>query len=254
MLNEATAWSGYHAEKEALRSEVWALLQQHQVALRNPVGHIPTFQGAGAAAERLAMLPAWQRASVIKCNPDSPQIPVRLLALQQGKRLYMAVPRLTNLRCFVELDPTDLHDRNIPFAKAAVARNALQYGRWVSFTEMQPIDLVTVGCVAVTRSGGRTGKGAGFADLELAMLAMFGLIQANTPIITTVHSLQIVEETRLPMQPHDWALNWIVTPETAIETPSRYPRPTQLDWDAIRPEQYQQIPVLQEVRLMMGNG
>ena len=31
---------------------------------------------------------------------------------------------------------------------------------------MPKLDFCVVGCVAVTRSGGRTGKGAGFADLE----------------------------------------------------------------------------------------
>jgi 5-formyltetrahydrofolate cyclo-ligase len=76
-------------------------------------GHIPNFVGAQKAAQRLAALPIWQRAKAIKCNPDSPQIPVRLRVLQDGKRLYMAVPRLTSTRCFVELTAEDLQQRNI---------------------------------------------------------------------------------------------------------------------------------------------
>lgn len=246
--NFQTAWSGYYPDKDNLRVEVWSLLKQQGVAIRDPFGHIPNFVGAQKAAENLAALPIWQQANAIKCNPDSPQISVRLRALQDGKRLYMAVPRLTNTRCFVELTASDLQQRNILLEDAAIARQAVTYGRLVTFEEMQPIDLVMVGCVAVTRNGGRIGKGAGFADLELAMLKEFGLVQFDTPVVTTVHPLQIVEKERLPMQAHDWALNWIVTSEGVIETNTTYPRPTGLNWDTIRSEQYQKIPVLRKLR------
>lgn len=243
-----TTWSGYHPDKDSLRAEVWSLLKEQGVAIRDPFNHIPNFVNAEKAAEQLATLPIWQCAKVIKCNPDSPQVPVRLRALQDGKRLYMAVPRLTNTRCFVELTALDLQQRNIPLEEAAVAQKALTYGRLVSFEQMQPIDLVMVGCVAVTRNGGRTGKGAGFADLELAMLKEFGLVQFDTPIATTVHPLQIVGEEHLPMQAHDWSLNWIITPDEVIETNTSYPSPTGLDWDTIQPEQYKKIPILRQLR------
>jgi 5-formyltetrahydrofolate cyclo-ligase len=246
--NIKTIWSGYHPDKDQLRTEIWSLLKEQGISLREPFGHIPTFVGSEQAAERLAALPIWQRAIAIKCNPDSPHIPVRLRALQDGKRLYMAVPRLTSTRCFVELTAEDLQQRNIPLEDAAIARKALIYGRLVSFEQMQAIDLVMVGCVAVTRNGGRIGKGAGFADLELAMLEEFGLVQPETPVVTTVHPLQIVAQERLPMQPHDWALNWIVTPEEVIETNTTYPRPSGLDWDIIRPDRFEKIPILRQMK------
>lgn len=243
-----TEWSGRHIEKDQLRSQIWSLLKQQKATRRDPTGHIPNFVGAEQAAEQLAASSIWQQAQVIKCNPDAPQMPVRLRALQDGKILYMAVPRLSCNRCFVELNPLELQERNTPYAEAAQMRKALTVGRLVRFEEMQPIDLVVVGCVAVSANGGRTGKGAGFADLELAMLREFGLVQPDTPIVTTVHSLQIVENDDLPMQPHDWALNWIVTPEAAIVTSTTYPRPTGLDWGTIQPEQLQQIPVLRTLK------
>jgi 5-formyltetrahydrofolate cyclo-ligase len=242
-----TDWIGYHRDKDKLRTEIWSLLKQQAASVGDPFGHIPNFVGAELAAKKLATLPIWQQAKTIKCNPDSPQIPVRIRALQDGKRLYMAVPRLTDDRCFVELTAEDLHKHNIPLAEAAIARKALTCGKLVSFEEMEPIDLVIVGCVAVARNGGRTGKGAGFADLELAMLTQLGLVQIDTPIVTTVHSLQIVEDFRLPMQAHDWALNWIVTAQEVIETNTSYPRPIGLNWDSIRPEQLEQIPILRKL-------
>lgn len=253
MHTDKTDWSGYHPGKDQLRSEVWSLLKQQGACRRDPVGHIPSFIGAEQAADRLATLPLWQQASVIKCNPDAPQAPVRLRALEQGKRLYMAVPRLTNSRCFVELTADTLQQRNIALKDAATMRQALLYGRLVTFEEMQPIDLAIVGCVAVTRNGGRTGKGAGFADLELAMLSEFGLVQVETPIATTVHALQIVEDSRLPMQAHDWALNWLVTPEDVIETKTPYSHPIGLTWEAIRPEQYKKIPILNQLKQQKVN-
>ncbi len=250
-----TDWIGYHHDKDQLRTEIWSLLKQQAASIGDPFGHIPNFVGADLAAERLATLPIWQQAKTIKCNPDSAQIPLRMRALQDGKRLYMAVPRLTDARCFVELTAEDLLRQNVSIAESAlakpskrIARKALTCGKLVSFEEMEPIDLVIVGCVAAGRNGGRTGKGAGFADLELAMLTEFGLVEIDTPIATTVHSLQIVEDWRLPMQVHDWALNWIVTAEEVIETKTTYLRPIGLDWDNIRPEQLEQIPILQKLK------
>ena len=202
-----TDWIGYHHDKDKLRTEIWSLLKQQAASVGDSFGHIPNFVGAQMAAEKLAALPIWQQAKTIKCNPDSPQIPVRMRALQDGKRLYMAVPRLTDDRCFVELTAEDLQRQSVSIAESAIARKALTCGKLVSFEEMEPIDLVIIGCVAAGRSGGRTGKGAGFADLELAMLTEFGLVEIDTPIVTTVHSLQVVEDSRLPMQVHDWALN-----------------------------------------------
>ncbi len=241
-------WSGRHHDKDQLRAEIWSSLKHNNASIRDPFGHIPNFLGAQTAAENLANLPIWQQAKTIKCNPDSPQIPVRWRALQEGKRLYMAVPRLTSTRCFVELTAEDLQRQNISIAESAIAQKALACGKLVSFAEMQPIDLAIVGCVAVTRHGGRTGKGAGFADLELAMLAEFGLVKNDTPIVTTVHPLQIVADSRLPMQPHDWALNWIVTSDEVIATNTVYPRPTGLNWEELRSEQLENIPILRKLQ------
>ena len=242
-----TDWIGYHHDKDKLRTEIWSLLKQQAASVGDSFGHIPNFVGAEMAAEKLAALPIWQQAKTIKCNPDSPQIPVRMRALQDGKRLYMAVPRLTDDRCFVELTAEDLQRQSVSIAESAIARKALTCGKLVSFEEMEPIDLVIIGCVAAGRSGGRTGKGAGFADLELAMLTEFGLVEIDTPIVTTVHSLQVVEDSRLPMQVHDWALNWIITAEEVIKTNTIYPRPTGLNWDSIRPEQLEKIPILRKL-------
>jgi 5-formyltetrahydrofolate cyclo-ligase len=154
---------------------------------------------------------------------------------------------LAKKKCFVALHRDALEAKGIPLEKAANMRDALIHGQLVAFDEMQPIDLVMVGCVAVAATGGRTGKGAGFADLELAMLREGGLVQPETPIITTVHELQVVAGDRLPMQSHDWPLDWIVTPEQVIATHTAFPHPPGLDWDTLQPHQIKQIPVLRRL-------
>lgn len=237
-------WSGRHSDKDALRSRIWSMLKNHKATRCDPVGHIPNFIGADIAAERLAQTAVWQEAQVVKCNPDSPHMPVRLQALADGKILYMAVPRLSRKTCFVELTAESLKAKGVELKTAATMRGAMMHGQLVTFAEMKAIDMVVVGCVAVALNGGRTGKGAGFADLELAMLQQCDLVSVKTPIVTTVHELQIVDAAELPMQEHDWALDLIVTPNRCLFTENHHPKPTGLDWDTIQPDQIATIPIL----------
>jgi 5-formyltetrahydrofolate cyclo-ligase len=248
MEERTTPWSGHDLVKDRLRTAVWTQLKVQGAAVGEPVGHIPRFVGNDRAAAQLAMLPIWQQARVIKCNPDQAQAPVRLRALQEDKILYMAVPRLIEERCFVELTAAELRQRGIALEVAATSRGAMQHGRLVALDAMSPIDLVVVGCVAVSRDGGRTGKGAGFADLELGLLRQHGLIRADTPIVTTVHALQMVPSAELPMRVHDWSLTWIVTPDEAIATTVQRTQPPGLLWEHLRPEQLATIPVLRARR------
>ena len=66
-------------DKQAIRERVWAKLR-HEGAARFPgaEGRIPNFAGAETAARRLAELGAWIAASVLKSNPDAPQLPVHV--------------------------------------------------------------------------------------------------------------------------------------------------------------------------------
>ncbi len=237
-------WSGRHTAKDALRQRIWSTLKIHQATRRDPVGHIPNFIGADVAADRLAETELWQQAQVVKCNPDAPHTAVRLRALADGKTLYMAVPGLSRKKCFVELTAAALEAKRLALRDGATMRGAMSHGQLVAFEYMQPIDLVVVGCVAVATSGGRTGKGAGFADLELAMLRECNLISDDTPIVTTVHDLQIVDPAELPMQTHDWGLDLIVTPTQCLATANTYPKPVGLDWETLQPDQIANIPIL----------
>lgn len=225
--------------KQAIRERAWALLEQEQAAPPGVHGRIPAFFGAEAAADRLAELPAWQTARVIKAVPDRAQLPVRARALGEGRLVYMAVPKLAEAQPFYLLDPATL---TVPPVEAASSRVAATVAPRVSVEEMRPVDLIVCGSVAVDRHGVRLGKGAGYSDIEVALLQEAGLIGPDTIIVTTVHSSQVVDDD-LPETEHDFSVDLIVTPDQVIECgPPR--RPPGLYWDHLSPEKIAAIPVL----------
>jgi 5-formyltetrahydrofolate cyclo-ligase len=227
--------------KQAIREQVWSLLTERGVArFPGAMGRIPNFIGAEAAARRLAESPAWRAARVVKCNPDAPQLPVRVLALREGKRLFMAVPRLRQERCFLELDPRRLAGRE---RAAASIGGAARFGRPTLPKDMPKIDLIVAGSVAVDRDGARVGKGGGFSDLEFALLTELGLVGRWTTVATTVHPLQLVRAP-IPMLAHDIPLDLIATPDKLIACPRRHKRPAGILWSALPEEKIAEIPVL----------
>ena len=141
-------------------------------------GRIPNFVGAEAAAERLRETEVWQRARTLKCNPDAAQWPVRQRALEDGKTVYMAVPRLAEEAPFFLLDPDA--PRRHP-RKASSIKGASRSARTVAVEDLEPVDLVVTGCVAVAEDGARLGKGGGFCDLEFAVASEAGLVAPDTP-------------------------------------------------------------------------
>jgi 5-formyltetrahydrofolate cyclo-ligase len=234
--------------KEDLRRKVWQLLE-HNGVQRFPgtQGRIPNFVGAERAAARLSELAVWKKARAIKINPDAPQLPVRRQALADGKIVYMAVPRLRSEKCFVEIDPKRIGRRA---ALAASIKGATKYGRLVSPREMRAIDLIVCGSVGVRRDGTRVGKGGGFADLEYALLREEGKIKETTPVVTTVHPLQIVQE-KVAMLAHDIPLDFLVTPFEVVATRPAYPRPRGIYWDLLKAAKIDAIPPLRK-RLKQG--
>lgn len=225
--------------KQAIRERVWTRLVASGVVEPDAVGYIPTFDGSDQAAARLAALPVWQSAQVIKAVPDQAQQPVRERALVDGKLVYMAASRLATAKPFYLLDPRELC---VPAAEAADHRVAARVAPAVELSEMQPLDLIVVGSVAVNDQGARLGKGAGYADLEIGLLTEAGLLGLQTVIATTVHELQVLDE-ELPELDHDFRVDVIVTPERVIWC-GHPKRPTGLDWSALRPEQIAAIPIL----------
>jgi 5-formyltetrahydrofolate cyclo-ligase len=236
------------AAKAALREEVWAALSDARAArFPGARGRIPNFVGAEAAAQRLRETDAWARAAAVKANPDSAQLPVRQRALEDGKTVYMAVPRLAEPDPFFLLDPDHLAD---PPRKAASIAGASRSARRVAVAELTPVDLVVSGCVAVGEDGARLGKGGGFADLEFALASAAGLIGPDIVVVTTVHELQVRPAGTVPTTAHDAPVDLIVTPERIIDCRERrVPRPADgIRWEELTEEKVAAIPLLRALR------
>src|SRR2546423_1291481 len=217
--------------KDALRRRVWQLLVARRVA-RFPFpieDRIPNFVGAEAAAARAAALPEWRDARALKCNPDAPQRPVRLRALRDGKIVFMAVPRLRAERCFIKLDPRRLHGQ---LADASTIGGATRLGEPVGPEALGTIDLVVAGSVAINPNGRRLGKGGGYGDLEWALVRELGVVTARTPVLTTVHPLQIVRAA-IPIVAHDVIVDVIVTPERVIRARASRAKPRGIRWQEL---------------------
>jgi 5-formyltetrahydrofolate cyclo-ligase len=232
------------SEKQRLRDLVWRRLEEAG-ASRFPygTGRIPNFAGAAQAAEHMTKLPEWQRATVLKCNPDYAQMPVRKAALRAGKLIYMAVPRLAGDKPFIELDPRRLAGKE---TQAATIAGAEKLGRRVSPDEMRPIDAVVCGAVAVSANGSRLGKGGGFSDLELAIVSELGLVSSDTAVLTTVHELQVLDEP-IPMLPHDIVLTHFATPEGVVVCERQERRALSLRPGLLNEEQRTAIPLVREL-------
>ena len=227
--------------KDALRRRVWQLLVARRVA-RFPFpidDRIPNFVGAEAAAARAALLPEWRAARRLKCNPDAPQRPVRLCALRDGKIVFMAVPRLRAERCFIKLDPRRLEGR---LPEASTIGGATKLGEPVGPDALGRIDLVVAGSVAVNASGRRLGKGGGDSDLEWALARELEVVTARTPVLTTVHELQIVRAA-IPVTSHDVPVDLIVTPERVIRPRARRAKPRGIRWDELTDAQIAAMPL-----------
>lgn len=230
-------------DKQAAREHVWERLDREKLAAYPfpPRGRIPNFKGAAAAAQRLFGLEPWASAQRIKVNPDSPQRYVRAEALRRSVEVYVATPRLAG--GFMRLDP-----KTIPPDAALEASAQANWGRYataVSLDDLPRMDAIVAGSVAVTRDGRRSGKGAGYSDLEFALLRELG--HPPVPVATTVHDVQVVDD--FPVETIDQRMAAIATPNDAWATgadPADAPKG--LDWSRIDAEALAAMPPLAEIR------
>lgn len=231
--------------KADLREEVWeAIAASDAVRFPGPRGRIPNFVGAEAAADRLRERDAWLRAGAVKANPDSPQWPARQRALEDGKTVFMAVPRLAEENPFFFLDPDNLGESP---RKASSIKGASRWAEKIPLSQLEPVDLIVTGCVAVDESGARLGKGGGFSDLEFALASAAGMVDDHTVVVTTVHEVQVVDTGRIPTVAHDMRLDLVVTPERIIECP-RAERDPRIRWEELTEEKIESIPLLAAMR------
>ncbi|KAG6624200.1 5-formyltetrahydrofolate cyclo-ligase-like protein COG0212 isoform X2 [Carya illinoinensis] len=216
------------AWKWVIRKRIWDLMEARNVAQNpRPVHHrIPNFLGASTAAQKLGELEEFQISNCVKVNPDSPQKQVRFLTLSGSKMLLTPQPRLrTGFFSVVESHMLPPTPRAINEACTSVG--VAKHGRPIGLDEKIKVDLIVIGSVAVDpRTGARLGKGEGFAELEYGMLRYMGAIDDSTPVVTSVHDCQLVDD--IPVEKlliHDVPVDIICTPTQVIYTNTSIPKP-----------------------------
>jgi 5-formyltetrahydrofolate cyclo-ligase len=232
--------------KEAARQWAWDALQDQGLARFPfpPHGRIPNFAGADVAARRLFEEPPWRDARAIKVNPDSPQRPVRERALTLGIRVYVPTPKLAG--GFHLLDPERIPPQH--FGEAATLSTMTDWSEPVALDQLPKLDAIVTGCAAVTASGKRAGKGAGYSDLEFAILRELGF--DAVPVATTVHDIQVVAD--FPGDAHDLPLTLICTPMRTLRVARPPAAPTGIDWARLSDADLQAMPILEELRRRAG--
>lgn len=228
--------------KQDARQAIWDRLKDEKLARFPfpPHGRIPNFKGAKEAALRLFEEPEWRDAKRIKVNPDSPQKYVRAEALRRGITVFVPTPRLKG--GFMKLDPA-----KIPFDAINDASQMSRCARWaepVELQDMPQVDAIVTGCVAVTDTGRRAGKGEGYSDIEFAILRELG--HDAVPVATTVNDVQLVQN--FPIETNDLPLSVIATPTRTLRIANPPPPPTAIEWDRLSEQDLDDMPILRELK------
>ncbi|MEK5325782.1 5-formyltetrahydrofolate cyclo-ligase [Aeribacillus sp. FSL M8-0254] len=233
-------------DKQAVREKIWTQLEKEKLGrfpfpLKN---RIPNFKGAEQAAKIVASMPEYKSANVVKVNPDAPQLPIRTKVLIDGKTLLMPTPRLKSGFIMVKPEWVPKGEER----KAASLKHMNTFGKEISLDQLPTIDFIVVGSVAVHRDGRRIGKGEGYADREYAIIRELG--QPSVPVVTTVHSIQLVEDD-FPIDPYDLTVDWIATEKELIKTNTPYSKPEGIIWEQVSEEEKEQMSVLKEIWAML---
>jgi 5-formyltetrahydrofolate cyclo-ligase len=186
---------------------IWEKMEKSSISVSYSQGRIPNFHGSKSASDLLRNSIEWKNSNTIFVSPDTAQQTVRKNVFYDGKDLIMASPKLLNGYIYLDSNSTNGNEE-----EASTIKGAFKHGHKI--TTIPPIDMVVEGSVAVDIYGGRLGKGGGYGDMEISYLKNNKLINPETPIVTTVHEIQIID--RIPLESHDEKINMIVTPERIL--------------------------------------
>uniref|UniRef100_A0A182RHU8 5-formyltetrahydrofolate cyclo-ligase n=1 Tax=Anopheles funestus TaxID=62324 RepID=A0A182RHU8_ANOFN len=241
--------------KRFYRMEVWAVMKplfpQGSAQSRYVNKKIPLFPQAEQTAERLAETTEFKDAKNIKVNIDMAQESVKLQVLKANKTLFVAPSQKSDylyakikLPCSLEEVPL-VQQRRI--VKMLAGNDTYEE---LGIDQTEPLDMVVVGCVAVSERGQRIGKGNGYVDLEIGILQSLGVITPKTVIATTVADEQVYKELPTELfQNYDFTVDLIVTPTRVIRVdPRPNPRAIDVQWGLLSSRRLDVVRVLKKLK------
>uniref|UniRef100_A0A182Y525 5-formyltetrahydrofolate cyclo-ligase n=1 Tax=Anopheles stephensi TaxID=30069 RepID=A0A182Y525_ANOST len=245
--------------KRTYRLQTWKwvkrLYDKHSGFARYINRKIPLFPDAEKAANLLAETPEFKEASKssIKVNIDRAQEAVKLHVLKSKKTLFVAPTQKSEylyakIKAPENLDEIDLEQvQNQNIVKVLARGDTYEE---LGIDQAEPLDMIVVGCVAVSERGQRIGKGNGIVDLEIAILHSLGVITPKTVIATTVADEQVYPSfDPVLFQNYDFTVDLIVTPSRVIRVE---PRPEQrtigVQWDLLSARRLEILRVLKPLK------
>ncbi len=233
-------------EREAIRKKVWADLRR--VARPDSRFHwdftafIPDFDGSAQCAEAIRAMDLYRRARTLFVTPDNNLVSLRANCLADHKTLI--IPTYGLGRGFWQVAPEDVPNGMEEFA--ATLDGLERYGRPYPIESVgpdeQPAFLVT-GASVINNEGVRISASPSYFDIEWLILQAKRLVNADTPIIASVHDCQVVEWPCEP-QPYGSVADFIVTPTRVISTSYRYHKPDRIIWEQLPWDVVQEVPML----------
>lgn len=181
-------------------------------------------------------------------NSDRSQDPVKINAITDGKTLYYSVLKessgiFTKVKCAANADNADKE-------KSFKPEQLKETGTDIMHDAAVPLDILVIGCVAVSRAGQRLGRGNGYVDLDFAVLKHTGAITERTLIVTTVHDEQVYDELPADLfAEYDVTVDVIVTPTQIIRVQPKPQRPAKgILWHLLSQRRLEIVPALKEIK------
>jgi 5-formyltetrahydrofolate cyclo-ligase len=210
-------------DKESIRRHIEAA----PVAAFNP----------GLVAECLRKQDVYRRSSILFVSPVPALQQVRINALVDGKTLVLPGPAIK--KGFYRLKPYAVAFKDLGHA---VSLQGLEsFGTLLSPRALARlhIDLALTDCLAVAPDGGRLGRGTGFFDLAMAILAELGGVDDQT-VFGAVGAPEQLMADILPQDSWDVPLHFFVAgPEPTLFTAGG--RHLRVEWQALEKKRIRKI-------------
>lgn len=234
--------------KRSIRVQTWKKIQDGCSPYpRYVFNRISYFTGAEKAASLLVDTEEFKAATSIKVNGDRPQDPVKLVVVENKKKLFVPAGRQSSA-VFVQINvPEDADDKE---QKRAVRVNSIkEFGTDIGVDTDVKLDLLIIGSCAVSKKGHRIGRGNGYVDLDFAILKELGIVTPDTLIVTTVHDCQVYDDLPIDLfTNYDMPVDMIVTPTEVIRVEKKLPRPDGIIWHLLSERRLGIVPVLKEIK------
>lgn len=206
---------------------------------------VPDFEGSELARTRILEHPAIASASTVFVAPDNSLSALTEALLYQGK--HVVVPTYGMRRGMVLLTPDTAAPADRAFA--ATLDGLERFGTTLDLAALRGlgrIDALVTGAIAFTVGGLHIGSGTAYFDIEWAILATLGLVDADTPVLGVAHEIQIVDAPLEPT-PLDVTVDAVATPDRLITTSGVRNRPTGIIWPELAAAQLDEIAYLRDL-------